>query len=243
MKGFGNKSCGISEDEVHVWYLDTSVDLDFMDCLSKEEYNRANSYRFEKDREEFMLTRMALRTLLGVYLSECPSDISLKKGVYGKPYLKGPGQLFFNVSHSVNQSVLAFSTYGEVGVDVEYVRKGVDPRNMAERYFTKEEFEDVIKLPGECGKVFFRYWVRKESYLKATGMGLNKEMNSFSVLGDEKKVVKLGNWWVQDLNCSSHYLSALCVGRQHPAPRVREFLLDEKMSLSQMNLTSQFCAQ
>ena len=59
-----------------------------------------------------------------------------------------------------------------VGCDVEKI--GQLKMNIAMRYFCKEEY-GAIKEAGsdeEKTDLFFRYWVLKESFMKATGKGM-----------------------------------------------------------------------
>ena len=76
-----------------------------------------------------------------------------------------------------------------VGCDVE--KTGQLRMNIAMRYFCKEEYE-LIKEAGsdeEKTDLFFRYWVLKESFMKATGKGMALPVNSFCIRMDDPPVL------------------------------------------------------
>ena len=67
-----------------------------------------------------------------------------------------------------------------VGVDVERLRK-VNP-GLAERFFSPDEVAMLKALsPEKQTEQFIQLWTLKESFLKAIGRGLTRNLNSFSV--------------------------------------------------------------
>lgn len=101
------------------------------------------------------------------------------RGVYGLEETA-----VFNLSHSEKWVMCAAQTEGEnaqVGCDIEKV-SGLR-LDVAERFFCREEYERILEEKSEKGKTecFFRFWVLKESFMKATRMGMALPMNSFSV--------------------------------------------------------------
>lgn len=97
----------------------------------------------------------------------------------------------FNLSHSGDFVMCAARTDGgraEVGCDIERVRK-VRPE-LAERYFCREEAEDMRRAEaGERDSLFCRYWVLKESFMKATRKGMALPLDSFCVRLSEPPVL------------------------------------------------------
>ncbi|MCR8846045.1 4'-phosphopantetheinyl transferase superfamily protein [Paenibacillus sp. SC116] len=97
---------------------------------------------------------------------------------YGKPFLRDMPSFSYNVSHSGDWVVCAIDET-EVGVDVENIQP-IDLA-IAERFFSKEEVNDLFALPEhERQAYFFDLWTLKESYIKAVGKGLSIPLNSFS---------------------------------------------------------------
>ena len=84
----------------------------------------------------------------------------------------------FNLSHSGNCAICSIDTSGNenasVGCDIERIRNA-RPR-MAERYFCPEE-QELIQTTED----FYRYWVLKESFLKATRKGLTLALNAVGI--------------------------------------------------------------
>lgn len=183
----------ISKDELHVWRrsLEQS-DLERSRLslfLSSEEKARAARFVFAKDREHFEVARGTLRELLGSYLGSHAAEVQLHAGPFGKPFVPGT-EIRFNLSHSHGLAVFAFAVGGEVGVDIEKVRAELAVTEIAGRYFSNTEREDLqaTALEGQA-EAFFRCWTRKEAYAKAHGRGLQISLDSFDVsLADEDRV-------------------------------------------------------
>jgi 4'-phosphopantetheinyl transferase len=141
---------------------------------------------FEKDRQRFVSARGALRLLLARYLNRGPDRIVFRYGPHGKPALAGEPtdspDLRFNVSHSGDYCLCAVTVSREVGVDVELVRPDVECLQLAERFFTRREYEDLLQQPEEARRTrFFRYWTCKEAYLKTRGIGISSGMARLDV--------------------------------------------------------------
>jgi 4'-phosphopantetheinyl transferase len=78
--------------------------------------------------------------------------------------------------------VYAIARERNLGIDVEHVRPDSAGEDIAKRYFSAGEVNDLRPLPPEARvQGFFHCWTRKEAYLKATGMGLQIPLDSFSV--------------------------------------------------------------
>lgn len=187
--------------EVHVWTAALSeippegrqgLVRDYAALLSPEERHRADRFAFRHLRETFVIAHGLLRRLLAEYLSGYPvgdlattraADIPILQGAYGKPYVPGGGRISFNLSHSGELICCAISRgAGEVGVDVERVRPMGDLLSLAGRFFAPEERAELADLPpSQREQAFFRCWTRKEAFIKATGEGLHRPLDSFVV--------------------------------------------------------------
>jgi len=89
--------------------------------LSDAERQRADRFVFDHDRRRFIVARARLRELLAKRLGVEPESIELEYGTHGKPALarRHPSpDLRFNVSHSEDVAVYAFSWSRETGIDV-----------------------------------------------------------------------------------------------------------------------------
>jgi 4'-phosphopantetheinyl transferase len=176
-------------NEIHVWNaaLDRGGDsLGQMEAsLSPDERARADRFHFTNDKNRFVAARGLLRKLLGAYLRKSPAELEFSYGQHGKPALSGENSasgLCFNLSHSSGLAVYAIARQRNLGVDVEHIRPDFAGENIAKRYFSEREARGLQELPPEERvKGFFHCWTRKEAYLKATGMGLQIPLDSFSV--------------------------------------------------------------
>lgn len=75
----------------------------------------------------------------------------------------------------------------QVGCDVQRIS---DYREkIARRFFCPEEYSRIQKQenPADKEQMFFRYWVLKESFIKATRRGMAMELDSFSFMVKEGK--------------------------------------------------------
>lgn len=153
--------------------------------LSDAERRRAGRFAFDRDRRRFVFARARLRELLGVQLSVRPESIELAYGACGKPALArrfADSALRFNLSHRDDVAVYAFSRYGEIGVDVEAVRRMDDADSVAACVFSQREnemFQALDRPDRPLG--FFNCWTRKEAFVKATGDGLSHPLRGFDV--------------------------------------------------------------
>ena len=154
-------------------------------CLSDGERLRAGRFVFERDRRRFIVGRARLRHLLASRLGVQPDAVELVYGPRGKPRLSrsfSDADLCFNVSHSEDLAVCAFSSGREIGVDVEAVREMRDADEIAARFFSRRENEAYLALdPRDRPLGFFNCWTRKEAFIKARGDGLHYPLDRFDV--------------------------------------------------------------
>jgi 4'-phosphopantetheinyl transferase len=172
---------------VHVWVArldcDESALRELEVTLSPDEISRAARFHFAEDRNHYVIARGVLRELLGRYLLQAPEGVRFSYGPRGKPFIMGSeGNLCFNVSHSGDLAVYAIARERNLGIDVEQIAPDSAGEDIARRYFSAREIQDLQGLDAaDRVQGFFRCWTRKEAYLKATGMGLHTPLDSFSV--------------------------------------------------------------
>lgn len=179
----------LSSDDVHLWRA--ALDLSnpsvqqLVHLLSDAERARAKSFRFEPDRKRFIVARGVLRTILGHYLGIEPDRLRFHYGPRGKPYLAdgfSRGTLQFNLSHSNELALYAFTRGRQVGVDLEYIRSIPDVDQIAAEFFSARENTEWQTLQtSQKQETFFNWWTRKEAYGKARGEGLEQRFDRFDV--------------------------------------------------------------
>ncbi|MCW5900570.1 MAG: 4'-phosphopantetheinyl transferase superfamily protein [Flavobacteriales bacterium] len=149
--------------------------------LDPVEMERAARFRFDVDRERFIIAHGLLRKLLADHLDARPADLRFDRGPYGKPFIKGV-DLRFNLSDTKDALVVAIGGEVEIGVDVETMARTVDHMAVGEHYFTPEEVEVIASAP-EPKRRFLEYWTRKEAVLKASGVGIMDDLRVLRVDG------------------------------------------------------------
>jgi 4'-phosphopantetheinyl transferase len=212
---------------VHVWRA--ALDMGaaqrerLEQTLSADERERAGRFYFQKDRDQFIVARGVLRTLLGRYLGLPPVQLRFSYSSYGKPSLAPELQgLSFNLSHSHGLALAAVTCDRELGVDVEYIRPEVVEEPIAERFFSTPEVAALRALPAALQpEGFFNCWTRKEAYIKARGEGLSVRLDQFqvsltpgepaallSVQGDPAEAAR---WSLRELAPGAGYTGAVAV--------------------------------
>jgi 4'-phosphopantetheinyl transferase len=178
---------------IHLWHASPlrrrSLLPNFSTLLSSDENDRRERFHFEGDREDFAFARGMLRTVLAAYLETDPRELRFVYSEHGKPSLDWTDSetaLQFNLSHTKGAVLLGICRLRAIGVDVERVRKGFSPQEIAARFFSVSEQQALMSLPeAERRAAFFRCWTRKEAFLKARGHGLSFPLPLFDVsIGD-----------------------------------------------------------
>ena len=176
----------LSEGEAHIWRADLELDdcfqSSFLKLLSPDEIDRSLKFRFAKDKRNYIVARGILRSLIGKYLDINPSQISFQYNEFGKPSIADNNHLHFNISHSKNLALFAFTNKLNVGVDVEFVNPDIEVKDIAANFFSANEIVKLLALPQKQQTLsFFNCWTRKESFIKAVGEGLSFPLDKFEV--------------------------------------------------------------
>jgi 4'-phosphopantetheinyl transferase len=213
----------VSKNSIEVWNLhlpDHQDEADsYQNSLTAEELERAAKFLKPGDAESFILSRGLLRRILADCLQTCPAALRFNRNAQGKPFLEDGG-LEFNVSHSRDRLLIAVTAGRAVGVDIEFRRDGLNMQSIAKRWFAPEE-QDYFQALENPADGFFEIWARKEAYVKALGIGIYKDLNTFAVpLGGTRSVPDIGKdgqWFFQTLDIDSGYAAAV-VSEAPPVP-------------------------
>ena len=217
----------LDASDVHVWRVDLDVDAPYdliiERLLDADEEVRAHRFAFDEDRRHFVIAHAALRKVISLYARVAPRAVRFDFGPNGKPRL-ATGlcgiDLRFNMAHSGTVALCALAVRREVGVDIEYVREGFRVMELAERFFSAGEV-DELRTQGEAGRTraFFDGWARKEAYIKATGAGLAMALDGFqvSLAAGEPAILKktpfdvteASHWSLRSLEASPEYAAAI----------------------------------
>lgn len=231
--------------EIHVFAapIAVSVPEQWLAALSVDERERGTRFLQPHHQHRFMNTRAILRHLLGQYLNTDPAAVQFSFGEHDKPALAGPyaDSLQFNLSHSHDMAVYAFTRSGAIGIDIEKIQSE-NKSDIAERFFSPAEIAALASLaPLEQAAGFFRIWARKEAIIKANGKGLAQPLASFSVALDaqhETVHVDQQVWTLYPLAIHPEYAAAVAVAKPVVSISIWDFIDQKPVFRSTITLTS-----
>jgi len=219
----------LSKNTVHAWKAPLTAPEDeysaLQQVLSPDERERARRFYFEKDRRRWTIAHGVLRILLAQYLNTDTHKLQFVTNDYGKPALAPPFAetgLQFNLSHSAELALYAFTYQRHIGIDVEYMRLDIEWAELARSHFSPSEYAALQALPPPLqAEAFYLCWSRKESYIKAKGKGLSIPLDQFDVslvpgepaalLGSREEVQATTHWSLHALEPAHTYAGALTV--------------------------------
>lgn len=184
------------------WNLidETAIRGEEKDFLSPEELAVANTMRFPKRRQEWLMGRWAAKRLLGCVWCCEARDLIIQNEPEGAPYaVFAKGGLVegcLTISHSAKNALCGYTRNQglAVGVDLEQI----EPRSpeFIKDYFTDQEVAQIKQCPPDIQPLASTLiWSAKESALKALRKGLRLDTRSVEVgLGDLMGVGVSSSW-------------------------------------------------
>ena len=156
--------------------------------LSDQEKAQQPRFLPPAKRQEYLVTRILVRSVLGEALGVAPQALKFVSNAWGRPAVVSDlipalshSPLYFNVSHTEGLIVCLVSTEGEVGVDTESFARAPDLLALAPDVFSAKELSELAALPvQDQAQRAVVLWTLKESYIKARGMGLSIPLDKFS---------------------------------------------------------------
>lgn len=169
-------SLELMADEVQVWVASLAVNEDryaeLSNCVPPEEIDHSASLHPVAARR-YVVARGILRSLLSGFTGTHARNLRFNYGPSGKPSLADRDDINFNISHSADLGLFAFSPDRPVGVDVENERPVRRLLDVAQRFMTDDELRTLAETPEEeRNSAFLRSWVVREARLKAEGKGV-----------------------------------------------------------------------
>jgi len=189
----------INDDELHLWWLPLSITTTQEDQtrqrLSQAQLDKYSRRSTPQLKHAYLAGRYYLFKLLASYQQCQEEEIKFSYGRLNKPHLKSNDQskhtssLEFNFTDtSTNEgayALYAFCRNKSVGVDLETQTREGDISRIAKRRFTEQELAYVTSNSGEIDtKKALAIWTRKEAYGKATGLGINFQMNQRNLIAN-----------------------------------------------------------
>lgn len=192
---FISKKVSLPKDTIHIteinYNLYTERVDEFLNILTFKEKKYAKTLSLSMYRK-FVVGRAMLRLILSNYLNTLPRKLNLLTNKYGKLFLeKNTSSIQFNIAHSADLLLMAFSRKNELGIDIEKVRI-TQILKIAQRIFSQREYMELLKLPQyEQQSKFFTYWTYKEAYLKALGYGWSAPLWTYREKEDKISILPL----------------------------------------------------
>jgi 4'-phosphopantetheinyl transferase len=215
---------------IEVWL----IDFDFHSLqlandwalLSVDEKVRAQRFHQQQDQVRSIVTRAALRRLLAERVMSSPHALRIEEESYGKPRLQMHSGIEFSVSHAGSFALIALSTQGEVGIDIEQRHR--DVANLDAHVLSSLERAWGIW----SSRNFIELWVVKESVLKAVGFGIAEYLQAITVLPnydgsycithDQTEWSEIRAW---SIDAPRHYAAALALTQRSESQMWRQQLL------------------
>ncbi|MET0350341.1 MAG: 4'-phosphopantetheinyl transferase superfamily protein [Rhizobacter sp.] len=163
--------------QIHWTDLDTAGPADALAVrVSADERARADRFATPVLRVRHLAVHAWKRERLAAATDQAPLGLQFDTGPFGKPALRGPRAIAFNLSHSEHLAVLAMAPSGHIGVDIERLQPMADAALLASHHFTVAEQAELAALPpADQTRAFLLGWTRKEACMKAAGCGLQVE--------------------------------------------------------------------
>jgi 4'-phosphopantetheinyl transferase len=138
--------------------------------LDAHERERAAGFRFDVDRQAFVIAHALRRLALGCAIGADPGDLQFSTGAHGQPLLLGAdaGTPSFSLTRSRGLVACAVGHQAHIGLDVELVRPGLPP-SLLEPFVTPAPGASFL----DDGPDLFMQWTALEAFWKARGTGLS----------------------------------------------------------------------
>lgn len=204
---------GIFGNEVALLTIDTS---EFKDkyytekFLKKEEIKHAQGFKSEVARINYIVSRSVVNKVFSFILRKNVEKIEVLEGKYKKPFIKNHKGIKFNISHTDGLVIVGFSQE-EIGVDIEWINKRFEYKDIVNNCFTDSEIEYI---DNDFYK-FYELWTIKEAYLKCDGIGLIRDTKEIEAINISKNWAEIRdgkgyNKQLRMIRDNSGYIGAIC---------------------------------
>jgi len=239
---FGSDSAA---SQVGVWRIEVRPDYrpdNDIAVLDDLERSRAACFRTEALRNVYVAAHSGLRRILAAHLDVRAKDLVFGFNDWGKASLRDPGtELEFNLSHSSNRVLIAVSSAGPVGIDVEKILPE-PPFEIAPVTFSRNERARLAALSPALRRVaFYDLWSRKEALIKGVGRGFDLNLQDIDVSVDmdvcrsaaslSGTLAQAGDWHLFRLPSIAGFSAALAARQNLVGVHPWEPAVDGKMKI------------
>jgi 4'-phosphopantetheinyl transferase len=178
----------MAERDRYLWLLpedaveDFSARLGGRRLLSSAEQARMAALRTDGARRRYLGARVLSRYALSDRTSRPLELWRFRRNEYGRPEVLPPvDRVRFNLSHTDGMIACVVTHGADCGVDVERSPARPDAVAHLPRFFAPAERDVLAAQPGVRASQVAAYWVLKEAYLKALGIGIRRELSGFTL--------------------------------------------------------------
>ncbi len=143
------------------------------------------------------------------------------------------GKVIYNLSHSGNYVLCSIgeeeSNHIKVGCDLEEIKK--IPTKLIRRYFSDDEQKYIFERENEeeQKEAFYRLWVLRESFMKATRRGIGLGFDSFEIRIKEENPELIcmtkrveGAYYLKEYFLDIPYCIAVCSTDEHFSEEIQK---------------------
>lgn len=212
---------------INILYIENKEQLstELTDCVERligpNEKGKASRYRRFQDKQAYLLGKVLLARQLenSGYSPELLKCLSYTE--FNRPFIECI-EADFNISHSGEYVICAFSVSQVVGVDIEKIQ----PVNYNDfNNILNANDNSTIENAPDANHAFFKIWSAKEAILKADGCGLVDDIYKLEI-NSNKGIFNKKLYYLRELEISPLYSS--CIASSSPI----ENLAVKKMSLT-----------
>lgn len=192
--------------------------------LDPAEQAQARRFRFERDQHRYVAAHAMLRFALAVAAGCRMQDLLFARAGNGRPLLRAPAGLQFNLSHSGALAACIVTRGTPCGIDIEHIQPDTHIDDIAKRHFSMAEQRYLARIDdGEARRqAFFRLWTLKEAFMKALGTGLQTPLDAID-FGDldaatapRYQAAPLRGWQFEEYVVDAGHALSIAVEQQVP---------------------------
>ncbi|WP_181727325.1 4'-phosphopantetheinyl transferase superfamily protein [Streptomyces sp. PT12] len=226
--------------ECHLWLAPVRPRAGWLALLDRAERERADRLGGTPAGEVFVTSRGAQRLVGSRYLGVPPEAVRTDRScqacagaAHGRPRFVGAARagLDYSVSHTERWLLIAVTSGGLVGVDIEDLAAVPDAEGLAGAALTAGERARWAGLPqAERDAWLLTAWTRKEAAMKLTGLGLRAAPRGLDVRGPAVAAHGVPRWpagpvLLHSLSAPAGHVAALATTA--PLGALRRFALPD----------------
>lgn len=163
-----------------------------MAFLSDDERARWQTFRFDRDRNQYLATRVLVRTALAHRLRCPPGSLAFSRNAWGKPALHPDCGVRFNLANCPGLVACLSADGMDVGIDAEPQERAPQLIDLRSEFLSPLEDQQLDSLPAdERPDRALSIWTLKEALVKALGQGLSLPLHQISFLFDREANIQL----------------------------------------------------